>query len=168
MEDPRNHLAWDYVKFLESVRPDGFVFENVTGLLNMHNGKVFSTMRDAFSDAMPSLSGKILSTENFGIPQRRKRVIIVGFSKPGFPMWDPPIAVTRHEKIKPLIDTGIDAPSVEEAISDLPEIGPGEDGSELCYRCEPKNIYQALMRGYITPDNYLSLLSSGNPGLATL
>src|SRR5690606_27082204 len=36
MEDPRNLLVWDYVKILERIQPDGFVFENVMGLLSMH------------------------------------------------------------------------------------------------------------------------------------
>lgn len=46
MQDRRNHLVWDYVKFLEHAKPDGFVFENVTGLLNMDRGAVFASVRN--------------------------------------------------------------------------------------------------------------------------
>lgn len=89
MDDPRNHLAWDYVRFLKKVRPDGFVFENVMGLLNMEGGKVFAAMRDAFSVVMPMVTAATLSAEMYAIPQRRKRVILVGSKLAGSP-WAPP------------------------------------------------------------------------------
>jgi len=116
-------------------------------------------MREAFSAVMASLHGEVLSAEKFGVPQRRKRVIVVGFADPARPAWTPPAAVTRLRKRQEPMDGHPEAISVEEALSDLPELGPGEDGCHLPYRQEPGNSYQALMRGAITPETYLSLLS---------
>jgi len=161
MDDPRNHLFWDYVKFLEQVRPDGFVFENVTGLLNMQGGKIFSAVKDAFSTVMSSISGAVVSSDHYGIPQRRKRVILVGTKDDGKALWTPPTPVTIAVPISDFFSTGYPSISVEEAINDLPSLEPGEDGSNKPYTNSPTTIYQALMRGVIGPDEYLRRLQLG-------
>lgn len=162
MEDPRNQLFGDYVRFLERVRPDGFVFENVTGLLNMQGGKVFSAVKDAFSTVMPSLQGAVLSADEHAIPQRRKRVILVGHHDIGKTPWAPPSAITstspEQASLFCLAQRSI---SVEEALDDLPALKPGEDGSQKSYRSSPKTPYQALMRGLISPDEYLRMVTAG-------
>lgn len=162
MEDQRNHLAWDYVRFLERVRPDGFIFENVTGLLNMQGGKVFAAVRKAFSSVMPSLQGAVLSADDYAIPQRRKRVILVGRQDCNATPWSPPPTMTStspdalslFQSVQPSI-------SVDEALGDLPPLGPGENGSNKGYISSPKTPYQALMRGRLSPDEYLSMVSAG-------
>ncbi|MFM4844505.1 DNA (cytosine-5-)-methyltransferase [Aeromonas caviae] len=156
MDDPRNHLFWDYVRFLEKVQPDGFVFENVMGLLNMQGGKIFSAVQEAFSSVIPSISASVISTDEYAIPQRRKRVIIVGRRNKEASAWVPPAPLTFLDSSR-----GEAAISVEEAIDDLPELTPAEDGSTKPYRYKAKNAYQALMRGEIPPDVYLRLVGSG-------
>lgn len=155
MDDPRNHLAWDYVKFLERARPDGFVFENVPGLLNMEGGAMFAAVRRAFSDVMPSITPAVLSADDYAVPQRRKRVILVGSNKPDC-AWTPPAAITALKPEPSLLPSLPPAVSVEEALADLPPLAPGEDGTQLAYLSEPLTSYQALMRGYITPSAYLN------------
>lgn len=159
MEDPRNHLAWDYVKFLDKTRPDGFVFENVTGLLNMAGGTVFAAVRKAFSEVMGELGVAVLSAENYAIPQRRKRVILVGHREAGI-TWVPPEPVTLMPPLElSLLPPLPAAVSVEEAFSDLPPIGQGENGSSLSYLMPPSSRYQALMRGLTSPAEYLDSLN---------
>lgn len=162
MEDPRNHLFWDYVRFLERVRPDGFVFENVTGLLNMQGGKVFAAVKNAFSSVMPSLQGAVLSADEHAIPQRRKRVILVGRHDADKTPWEPPPALTSTSPEQAsLFRTAQRSISVEEALEDLPPLKAGEDGSRKSYTSFPKTPYQALMRGDISPDEYLRMVSAG-------
>lgn len=162
MDDPRNHLFWDYVRFLERVRPDGFVFENVTGLLNMQGGKVFAAVKDAFSSVMPSIQGAVLSADDYAIPQRRKRVILVGRQVGDKSLWTPPPAVTSTSTESLSLFNSVEpSVSVEEALGDLPELDPGEDGSRKGYVSRPKTTYQALMRGRIEPHEYLSMISAG-------
>lgn len=152
MGDPRNHLAWDYVRFLEETEPDGFVFENVTGLLNMQGGAVFAAVRKAFSQVVSTLHAAVLSAADYGVPQRRNRVILVGHKNSAW-TWVPPEAITSStpsDLLPPLPYTV----TVEEALSDLPSLYPGQDGSNLSYRTPPQTIYQAFMRGLISPTEY--------------
>jgi DNA (cytosine-5)-methyltransferase 1 len=162
MEDPRNHLVWDYVRFLERVRPDGFVFENVTGLLNMQGGKVFSAVKEAFSSVMPSLQGAVLSADDHAIPQRRKRVILVGRCDRNATPWTPPQALTSTTPAAPTLFGALQqAISVDAALGDLPPLGPGENGSHKEYVSSPRTPYQALMRGRLSPDEYLGMVAAG-------
>ena len=155
MEDPRNHLAWDYVRFLEEARPDGFVFENVMGLLNMEGGRVFDTMREAFTRVMPNVTAATLSADSYGIPQRRKRVILVGSKGHDQGMWVAPTPVTALRGVTALPSDLPRAVSVQEALEDLPALSPGQDGTLFSYCSGPNGSYQALMRGVITPQEYL-------------
>lgn len=159
MDDPRNHLAWDYVRFLERSKPDGFVFENVTGLLNMDGGVVFAAMRQAFSNVMPTLHAQVLSADDYAIPQRRKRVILVGHKAKNV-SWSPPAPVTSLSSSSSFFPTLPAAISVEEAISDLPELIAGQDGTELPYNSIASTAYQALMRGLISPADYLAKIKN--------
>ena len=162
MEDPRNHLVWDYVRFLERVQPDGFVFENVTGLLNMQGGKVFAAVKEAFSSVMPSLQGAVLSADDYAIPQRRKRLILVGHRDRDATPWAPPPALTTTALEAPALFCSVQqAISVDEALGDLPPLRPGENGSHKGYASSPRTPYQALMRGRLSPDEYLSMVSAG-------
>lgn len=154
MADHRNQLVWTYVRFLERVKPDGFVFENVTGLLNMEKGRVYESVRKAFSKVMPIINGSVLSADQYGIPQRRKRVILVGKKNQNESAWVPPVPITQTDATSMLFPPLQPAITVEEAISDLPELTDGENGNGKTYRFNPDNVYQALMRGFLKPHEY--------------
>lgn len=160
MEDERNHLFWDYKKLLDELKPDGFVFENVTGLMNMQGGKIFALIKEAFQSVMPSLHGWLLSTEEYGIPQRRKRVVLVGSKDADFEVSPPQKMTTCHPSNNLFLNTP-SAVTVAEAISDLPHLVPGQDGSLLNYLSPPCTIYQALMREQIGPAEYLERIAKG-------
>lgn len=153
MDDQRNTLFVSYKELLEEVIPDGFVFENVSGLLNMDKGKVFEQVKSEFRKVMPNLTGWVINAEDYAIPQRRKRVILIGSLKDDFKILIPPLKTCNPNK-KGLFTKGWI--SVEDALFDLPIINQGEDGSSLNYRSEPQNPYQKLMRGLIRPEEYLS------------
>ena len=155
MEDPRNHLAWDYVRFLERAQPDGFVFENVTGLLNMEGGRIFAAMKEAFSSVIPSITPAVLSADQYAIPQRRKRVILVG-TRTGYPLdWQPPPSVTAMRSLSGLCTKLPLAISVQDALDDLPMLSPSQDGRSLPYRSAPLTPYQSFMRDRISAAEYL-------------
>lgn len=156
MSDRRNHLVWDYVRFLKEARPDGFVFENVTGLLNMEGGRVFKAVQEAFSSVFPVVSGEVLSADQFGIPQRRKRVFLVGTAD--HKSWHPPIPKTSLRSANVLFELLPNAISVQDAIDDLPALEPTQDGRKLPYRHAPKTSYQKFMRGDISVADYLQTL----------
>lgn len=156
MEDERNWLFSDYCDILSALKPDGFVFENVTGLLNMQNGKVFEMIKSELSKYAKRLIIWKLDTENYAIPQRRSRLIIIGDNTGKIPESPPPV-FTSLSSSNDLISNFPAPPSVKDALDDLPRLMPGEDGSDKPYRHEPNTAYQKLMRGFLTPRQYLDL-----------
>lgn len=76
-DDPRNQLFRDFVDIVKSVSPKIVVFENVEGLLNYENGNTYREILQLFSELGYNCLGRLLNTSDFGVPQRRKRVIII-------------------------------------------------------------------------------------------
>jgi DNA (cytosine-5)-methyltransferase 1 len=157
MEDDRNHLFHEYKAMLRAIQPDGFVFENVTGLLNMEGGRVFEAVKSELETEATSLATWTLRAEQFGVPQRRTRVFLVGMDQVDARL-QPPQPVTELRRDGSLFDVLPAAVSVEDALSDLPPISPGEDGSHLPYISEPRTPYQAFMRGLIGAEEYFGEL----------
>lgn len=83
-DDPRNYLFKHYLNVVKIVKPDFFIFENVKGILTMKNGEIFNEILKEFSDktnfdgAQYFVSYRIVKAVEFGIPQKRERVIIFG------------------------------------------------------------------------------------------
>ena len=76
--DPRGMLFFSLAKILENKRPRHFLFENVKGLLNHDQGNTFRNVSRALKDVGYKFSYTILNAADYGIPQRRERLIIVG------------------------------------------------------------------------------------------
>lgn len=151
MSDERNHLFREYAKILEAINPDGFVFENVAGLLNMEGGEVFNMVVSTLSDHCQDIQVRKIDTERHGVPQRRKRVFLIGSKKKdGF--------VGELKKLTRLPNEDSALPivvSVEQALNDLPAIDSGVKYEKLNYTSKPKNRYQKLMRGELTFEEFL-------------
>jgi DNA (cytosine-5)-methyltransferase 1 len=76
--DKRNYLFRYYAQFLDKYEPKYFVFENVLGLLTAGNTKYLTEMMELFESIGYSGDYKVLNAEDYGILQRRRRVIIIG------------------------------------------------------------------------------------------
>ncbi|MBS6021721.1 MAG: DNA cytosine methyltransferase [Haemophilus haemolyticus] len=79
--DPRNNLYIYYAEFLKKYSPKYFVFENVTGLLtakNLNGELYFDKMKQLFESIGYHIEYSVLSAEEYGILQNRKRIILVG------------------------------------------------------------------------------------------
>jgi DNA (cytosine-5)-methyltransferase 1 len=76
--DKRNYLFRYYAQFLLRYKPKFFVFENVLGLLTAGNTKYLNEMLDLFSKIGYSAEFQVLNTEEYGVLQKRRRVIIIG------------------------------------------------------------------------------------------
>lgn len=157
MEDDRNWLFKDYCKLLGTLKPDVFVFENVTGLLNMEGGRVFEMVKAELSKHAKRLIVWKLHSENYGVPQRRSRVIIVGDNTGKVPEIPPKMVSSMAAD--DLVSNMPNPPSVSDALDDLPPLNPGQDGSTLGYKHGASTPYQELMRGQITADLYLKKIT---------
>lgn len=81
IDDSRNVLYKHYVKLVKQNKPMAFIGENVKGLLTMGGGKIIDAIIADFSDCGYDVYYKLVNAKNFGVPQDRERVIIIGFRK---------------------------------------------------------------------------------------
>ena len=78
VDDPRNYLFKHYLNIVASLRPKCFLMENVKGLLTMKKGYVFKDMISSFHDIGYHIGYKLINSYDFGIAQKRERIIIIG------------------------------------------------------------------------------------------
>ncbi len=78
IRDSRGNLFTEYCRMLEHFRPMGFLFENVRGLLSANKGEDWRLIRQAFEEVGYSVSFRVLDAAQFGVPQHRERLIVVG------------------------------------------------------------------------------------------
>lgn len=77
--DGRASLFMEYKRVLQILQPKAFLFENVSGLLSMDNGKLFPKIQEEFKSIGYDVKFKLLNAVDYGVPQHRERVILVGF-----------------------------------------------------------------------------------------
>ena len=142
-EDERGRLVWKYIEIIATVAPQAFVFENVTGLLSAKNqqGKILPQLIQAFKDIGYTISAQVMNAADYGVPQRRNRIIIVGL-KNGQQFEFP--SPTHSEEGGGLFNLKKYV-SVEDALSDLPPATMSTD-QILDYLMAPQNEYQEMMR----------------------
>ena len=76
-DDPRNQLFKEFVDVVSRIKPKVIVFENVEGLLSYQGGKTYEAIHNMFSEIGYNTEGRVLMTNDYGVPQKRKRVIII-------------------------------------------------------------------------------------------
>jgi DNA (cytosine-5)-methyltransferase 1 len=74
----RSGLFWQVVRLLEETKAKHFILENVPGLLSSNEGRDFAVVLDALVELGYGVSWRILDAQYFGVPQRRRRIFIVG------------------------------------------------------------------------------------------
>lgn len=114
--DSRANLFMQYKRVLHILNPKAFVFENVSGILSMDKGRLFERVKREFESLGYKLKHKLLDAVDFGVPQHRERVILVGFKENNdfeFPL------PTHGEGLKPYV-------TLKDAIGDLAKIKSGQ------------------------------------------
>jgi DNA (cytosine-5)-methyltransferase 1 len=167
IDDPRGKLFQEYYRVLKEIKPNCFLFENVKGILSMQKGELLKTIISLFESLGYKVSYKILNAADYGAPQIRERVIIIGtklkskFNYPSPTHYNPENGTPLDNNLKPYL-------TLSEAISDLPFIECGEES--LIYASEPKNDFQKLMRknaplklmDHVAPQNNKKLIEIMN------
>lgn len=78
-EDTRGTLFYDYVRLVKEIQPKAFIFENVYGLTTHDKGKTFDTIKNVFEDLGYHFTYQVLDARDYGIPQGRRRLFVIGF-----------------------------------------------------------------------------------------
>jgi len=136
IDDPRNLLYLKFLEYIREIKPKYFVMENVWGIKSYMDGEFLDEMKENFRQiGYDQVSELTLDAVDFGVPQSRKRVFIVG-NRLGIPTS---FAATIEESVdKPV--------SVWEAIGDLPPIGSSTGKDFLNYTEKASNKYQEWCR----------------------
>ncbi len=148
IDDPRNFLYKEFVSVVASVNPSLVVFENVEGILTSNKGQTILDIIEDFAAIGYTIHAKKLHTVHYGVPQKRKRVILLGVKKD---------LALDPEALFPKEDT-LDETSqvtVREALGDLPPLEAGASELELPLHKKATTPYQKLMRGELTLAAYL-------------
>lgn len=127
--DIRNYLYMQYVKFLRKYTPKMFVFENVPGILSASKGALFEDVKNIMREAGYELQAKVLDASEFGVLQKRKRVILIGWNK-------------ELDFNYPDFQTILHGFKVEELLADLPPLQPGEEKNH--YISEPSEYLDSF------------------------
>ena len=143
IDDPRGKLFQEYYRILKEIQPKIFVFENVKGLLSMQGGELIKNIISLFESIGYHMQMRLLNAADYGAPQIRERVILVGtldkrpFIYPKPTHYNPEVGMPSDTSLKPYVTLG-------EALGDLPSIKTGQNATE--YASAPQNEYQAKMR----------------------
>ena len=151
-DDPRNSLFEQFASFVAYFRPKVFVLENVVGLLTHKNGSTVKALADCFSSLGYSCDWRVLNAANYGVPQKRERIILIGSSTGAAPLFPEPThsyrgrAIGYRDQTKMMRASGElpNSITVMEAIGDLPIIESSQAAHE--YLLQPQNEYQVARR----------------------
>lgn len=123
-DDPRNYLYKEYAKFLKRYQPRVFVFENVLGLITAEKGMYFRNMQKYFRSVGYNLAYQVLKSEDFGVLQKRRRIILIG--------WRKDLVNFSY----PTFETIENPFSIKDLLNDLKPIYAGESSHITDYQCE--------------------------------
>ena len=118
LDDPRNFLYIHYIRALIDSKPKFFIAENVKGLMTMAGGKVLTQIKEDFTAAGYHVEVNLVNAKNYGVPQSRERVFIIGIRndlfEQGVEYHLPEITNSNTDETKDELIT------LKEAIGDLP------------------------------------------------
>lgn len=144
--DARNYYFKHYLDFVDYYQPSAFVLENVPNLKSKYGGRLFSTLTKLARDLGYELSVDVLKAVEFGVPQTRKRLFIVGTKNGRFSF---PTGNHREQNAQSSLfeESSLAPNTVEDAIGDLPSIYDGIRAADLPYsRNEGLSDYQKSLR----------------------
>jgi DNA (cytosine-5)-methyltransferase 1 len=147
-EDKRNQLFKDFVDITNQIKPEFFVLENVPGILSMRNGAVIKEIIESFEEIGYHVNQPLkLKAEEYGVPQKRRRVFIIGSLKK-IKSRSPSILFSEEDNNLPNPIT------VKEAIGGLPKLKAGEGEMETEVHYKPKSKYEEFLAEKITFDEF--------------
>lgn len=144
--DPRNSLFKEFAKWVQYLQPTIFIMENVKGILSRCDSdgiKIIESIRNTFSDVgYSNLNIWTLNAAEYGVPQLRERVFIVGHKR-NIDI-EPPVKTHYIYKREKGLKKAV---TVKKAISDLPKISASEGQEMMEYKIKPKSEYKMWARG---------------------
>ena len=132
INDERNFLFKYYVKVVDLVKPTYFVMENVPNLLTAEKGYFRKELMELFDTIGYKLNMGVLNASDYGVPQNRRRAVIIG----KYRNVAPELPKALHKTV-----------TIWDAISDLAFLNSGEGTEEQEYKFPPESDYEKMLRG---------------------
>ena len=156
-KDYRNYLFESYLEVVQHYRPKAFVFENVPGILSAMPGdgsvRIISLIQKAFADAgyavLSDISNALVDMTDYGVPQNRKRIIILGLSKDVYGEKAENLVKTFYSSYLP--EYKVEKKStVRDAIEDLPKLTPLESPIKYGTRKLSHSLPVPMINGHVS------------------
>lgn len=151
-DDARGRLVWSYLDIIKSLAPKAFLFENVTGLLSARDSEgrlILENLIKEFTSLGYNVSWKKVNAADYGVPQLRKRVIVVGIKGEKFEFPE-----TTHNEDGS--EGKLPYETVSEAIGDLPPAGNDNNISEHAWPTMSK-LDQYICKHVRPGGNYMDI-----------
>ena len=146
--DKRNQLFKEFVEVVKEIQPEFFVMENVLGILTMRKGEAIKEIIESFSEIGYNINPPIrLNAEDYGIPQKRRRVVIIGSLKKCEIQQPNPLFSDKNDNLPNII-------TVKQAIGSLPPIQAGDDVVIKEINVPSNTPYDRLMKEEISFDEF--------------
>lgn len=148
MDDPRNALVREFVRLVDELDADYFVFENVKGITVGKHANFLHEVIDAFNvlGYEVHMPWRVLNAAWFGVPQSRERLFLMGCKK-GLPLPSYPAALYRAAGSKSVTELP-EGPSCEDALGDLPD----------AERYSTLNLDESVKAKWGAPSEYAAIL----------
>lgn len=151
-DDERNKLFREFVAIVLKLKPKFFVLENVPGILTMKGGETYMNIVKAFSEIGYYMHTPLkLKAEEFGVPQKRRRVFLIGSLDSNITINVPYPLFSENDLFLPKPIT------VREAIGNLPNLNDGDGTDECEYAPNINSNYEKLMQREISFDEFYNL-----------
>lgn len=149
-------LFFEVERILKAKRPKAFMLENVRNLVAHDKGKTYQVIRTHLEALVYNVYAKVLNALDYGVPQKRERIIIVGFKDNIMFTFPDPVPVNQRKKLADVLETNVDSKYyVKDAIRE----------SRLMRLKDPDYpkpyISHENMAGSVTPHPYSSCLRAG-------
>jgi DNA (cytosine-5)-methyltransferase 1 len=149
IDDPRNFLYKEFVDLVSKIQPRYILIENVEGIITSNSGKTFQSIKESFEDLGYSIAGRKIHAVQYGVPQKRKRVIIIGSRiGPADNLFPEPIL--SEDKFV----------TVKDAIYNLPPLEANGGVDLLKSLPRPQSHYQEFAAGHLRPALFLKELGT--------
>ena len=95
LEDTRGTLFYEYARIISEARPKVFIYENVPGMLTHNHGDTWATIKSVFESLGYQLNISVINAADYGLPQNRKRLFVIGFKDPCNFLFEEPVKLSK-------------------------------------------------------------------------
>lgn len=148
-DDPKNRLFIEFLRLAGELEPRVILMENVPGIQSMQSGRVVDAITTMVNDLGYNVVTDVLNAAEYGVPQQRRRFIMLAFQDDR-PLLPAPTHTSSREQAEALWQLPL-TPTVAEALDDLPSISQGEGAESLEHPGNYTHEYQKERQGRRSP-----------------